>query len=39
VLTLGVSGGPIGHEDLIKLDTASPKETSEAGTAPLGSVR
>jgi len=39
VLTLGVSGGPIGHEDLIKLDTASPKEIREAGTAPLGSTR
>jgi hypothetical protein len=39
VLTLGVSGGPIGHEDLIKLDTASPRETEQAGTAPLGSAR
>jgi hypothetical protein len=38
VLTLGVSGGPIGHEDLIKLDTASQKETEQAGTAPLGSA-
>jgi hypothetical protein len=39
VLTLGVSGGPIGHEDLIKLDIASPRETEQAGTAPLGSAR
>jgi hypothetical protein len=39
VLTLGVSGGPVGHEDLINLDTASQKETEEAGTAPLGSAR
>ena len=39
VLTLGVSGGPVGHEDLIKLDTASPKETEQAGTAPLGAAR
>jgi hypothetical protein len=38
VLTLGVSGGPIGHEDLIKLDTASQKETEQAGTVPLGSA-
>ena len=39
VLTLGVSGGPIGHEDLIKRDTASPMETEQAGTVPLGPVR
>lgn len=39
VLTLGVSGGPVGHEDLINLDTASQKETEQAGTAPLGSAR
>ena len=39
VLTLGVSGGPVGHEDLIKLDTASPKETEQAGSTPLGSTR
>jgi hypothetical protein len=38
VLTLGVSGGPIGYEDLIKLDTASQKETEQAGTVPLGSA-
>jgi hypothetical protein len=39
VLTLGVSGGPVGHEDLISVDTASQKETQQAGTAPLGSAR
>ena len=38
VLTLGVSGGPGSREELIKLDTASQKEMTEAGTAPLGSV-
>jgi hypothetical protein len=38
VLTLGVSGGPGSREELIDLDTASQKETSEAGTAPLGTV-
>jgi hypothetical protein len=38
VLTLGVSGGPVGHEDLINLDNASQKETEEAGTIPLGSA-
>jgi len=39
VLTLGVSGGPGSREELINLDTASQKETQEAGTAPLGSAR
>jgi hypothetical protein len=39
VLTLGVSGGPGSREELIDLDTASRKETAEAGTAPLGTVR
>jgi hypothetical protein len=38
VLALGVSGGPGSREELIDLDTASPKETKEAGTAPLGSA-
>ena len=38
VLTLGVSGGPGSREELIDLDTASQKETTEAGTAPLGSA-
>jgi hypothetical protein len=38
VLTLGVSGGPGSREELIDLDTASQKETAEAGTAPLGSA-
>ncbi|HEX2739832.1 MAG TPA: hypothetical protein VHM69_05250, partial [Rubrobacter sp.] len=38
VLTLGVSGGPGSREELINLDTASEKETEEAGTAPLGSA-
>ena len=38
VLTLGVSGGPGSREELINLDTASQKETEEAGTAPLGSA-
>jgi hypothetical protein len=39
VLTLGVSGGPGSREELIDLDTASQKETAEAGTTPLGSAR
>jgi hypothetical protein len=39
VLTLDVSGGPAGREELINIDTASQKETEEAGIAPLGSVR
>jgi hypothetical protein len=39
VLTLGVSGGPGSREELIDLDTASHKETAEAGTTPLGSAR
>jgi hypothetical protein len=39
VVALGVSGGPASREDLINLDTASQKETEEAGTAPLGSAR
>jgi hypothetical protein len=39
VLTLGVSGGPGSREELINLDTASQKETEEAGSAPLGSAR
>jgi hypothetical protein len=39
VLALGVSGGPGSREELINLDTASQKETTEAGTAPLGSAR
>ena len=38
VLTLGVSGGPGSREELINLDTASQKETEEAGSAPLGSA-
>ena len=38
VLTLGVSGGPGSREELINLDTASKKETQEAGTAPLGTA-
>ncbi|HET7273204.1 MAG TPA: hypothetical protein VFI90_19210 [Rubrobacter sp.] len=38
VLTLVVSGGPGNREELINLDTASQKETDEAGTAPLGSA-
>lgn len=38
VLALGVSGGPGSREELINLDTASQKETSEAGSAPLGSA-
>jgi hypothetical protein len=37
VVALGVSGGPASREDLINLDTASQKQTEEAGTAPLGS--
>ena len=39
VLTLDVSGGPAGREELIKVDTASQKETEEAGSTPLGSPR
>jgi hypothetical protein len=39
VLTLGVSGGPGSHEELLDLDTASHKVTAEAGTTPLGSTR
>ena len=38
VVAVGVSGGPASREDLINLDTASQKETEEAGTAPLGSA-
>jgi hypothetical protein len=38
VVALGVSGGPASREDLINLDTASQKQTEEAGTAPLGSA-
>ncbi len=38
VLTLGVSGGPGSREELIDLGTASQKETTKAGTAPLGSA-
>jgi hypothetical protein len=38
VLTLGVSGGPGSREELINLDTASQKETQEAGSVPLGSA-
>jgi hypothetical protein len=38
VVALGVSGGPGSREYLINLDTASQKETKEAGTAPLGSA-
>ena len=38
VLTLGVSGGPGSREELINLDTASQKETEEAGSTPLGSA-
>jgi hypothetical protein len=38
VLTLGVSGGPGSREELLNLDTASEKETTESGTAPLGSA-
>jgi hypothetical protein len=38
VVALGVSGGPASREDLINLDTASEKQTEEAGTAPLGSA-
>jgi hypothetical protein len=38
VLTLGVSGGLGSREELLNLDTASEKETTESGTAPLGSA-
>jgi hypothetical protein len=38
VVALGVSGGPGSREYLINLDTASQKQTEEAGTAPLGSA-
>ena len=38
VLTLGVSGGPGSREELIDRDTASRKETREAGSTPLGSA-
>src|ERR671916_442109 len=38
VVALGVSGSPASREDLINLDTASQKQTEEAGTAPLGSA-
>ena len=38
VVALGVSGGPASREYLINLDTASQKQTEEAGTAPLGSA-
>jgi hypothetical protein len=39
VLTLGVSGGPGSREELLNLDTASQKQTEEAGTTPLGSTK
>ncbi len=39
VLTLGVSGGPGSSEELLNLDSASQKDTNEAGTAPLGTAR
>jgi hypothetical protein len=38
VVALGVSGGPASREDLINFDTASQKQTEEAGTAPLGTA-
>jgi hypothetical protein len=39
VLALGVSGGPGSREELIDLDTASQKETEDAGSTPLGTAK
>ena len=39
VLALGISGGPGSSEELIDFDTASQRETEEAGSTPLGSAR